>query len=134
MRALTLVFLVAALAAEAACAKPAAPSPVRSLAPKGDPVRAAAARGHAVAQRMCARCHAVEASGPSPDARAPAFRTFTGQFVPLTLQRRLTEIAETGHYDMPPVSVHADEVADLAAYINSFGDAWRGDDRRDLPR
>jgi cytochrome c len=84
--------------------------------------------------RLCARCHAVAVSGASPDARAPAFRDLTGQFTSLTLQRRLTEIAETGHYDMPPVSAHADEVADLVAYINGFGDAWRRDDRRDLPR
>lgn len=132
MRVLPLILLLAVAAASSACARP--PAPARPAPGAQDPVAAAAARGHAVAQRVCARCHAIEASGDSPDARAPAFRTLTGQFVPLTLERKLAEIAETGHYDMPPVSVHADEVADLAAYINSFGDQWRGDDRRDLPR
>jgi len=102
--------------------------------PRATPLATEAARGHAVAQRVCARCHAVETEGASPDARAPAFRILTGQFVPLTLQRKLTEIAETGHYDMPPVSVHADEVSDLVAYINSFGDAWRRDDRPGVSR
>jgi cytochrome c len=130
MRVLPLILMLAASAASSACAQP--PAAARPAAQ--DPVAAAASRGHAVAERLCARCHAIEASGDSPDARAPAFRTLTGQFVPLTLERKLTEIAETGHYDMPPVSVHADEVADLAAYINSFGERWRGDDRRDLPR
>ena len=78
--------------------------------------------------------HAIEAVGESPDRRAPTFRLLTGQFVPLTLHRRLTEIAETGHYDMPPVSLHADQVADVAAYINSFGAAGRRDDRPDTGR
>jgi cytochrome c len=121
MRALLPAFVLGLCVWAAACAKP----------PKPDPLEAAVARGHAVAQRTCARCHAVETVGESPDRRAPAFRVLTGQFVPLTLQRKLTEIAETGHYDMPPVSVHGDDVADLAAYLNSFGDDWRRDDRPD---
>jgi cytochrome c len=123
MRGIPLIVVLSAAGA-AACAEP----------PRATPLDGAVARGHAVAQRTCARCHAVESVGESPDRRAPAFRVLTGQFVPLTLHRRLTEIAETGHYDMPPVSVHADEVADLATYINSFGEAWRRDDRPDLGR
>jgi mono/diheme cytochrome c family protein len=134
MRALTLILLIAASTAGAAAARSTPPASPKPPVWTGDPNTASVTRGHAVAQRLCARCHAVEASGSSPDARAPAFRTLTGQFVPLTLERRLTEISETGHYDMPPVSVHADEVADLAAYINGFGGVFRGDDRRDAPR
>jgi len=126
MRALPLIFVLGLGAGAAACADPPKPTPT--------PFDAAVARGHAVAQRTCAGCHAVESVGESPDRRAPAFRVLTGQFVPLTLRRRLTEIAETGHYDMPPVSVNTDEVADLAAYINSFGENWRRDDRPDLGR
>jgi mono/diheme cytochrome c family protein len=99
-----------------------------------NPLDAAIGRGRAVARQVCARCHAVGPVGDSPDRRAPAFRTLTGQFVPLTLHRRLTEIAETGHYDMPPVAVHSDEVSDLAAYINSFGETWKQDDRPDQRR
>jgi len=124
MRALPLIFVLGIGAGAVACADP----------PKPRPFDAAVADGHAVAVQTCARCHAVESVGESPDRRAPAFRTLTGQFVPLTLRRRLTEIAETGHYDMPPVSVNSDEVADLAAYINSFGEAWRRDDRPDPGR
>lgn len=134
MRALPLALLIVISASAAASAKPTPAAPPRTPLRSADPVAAAASRGHTVAQRLCARCHGIEVSGGSADPRAPTFRALTGQFVSLTLERRLTEIAETGHYDMPPVSVHADEVADLAAYINSFGDAWRRDDRRDLPR
>jgi mono/diheme cytochrome c family protein len=134
MRAPPFILLIAMTAAGAVFAKPTPTAPPRTPLRGADPIAAAASRGHTVAIRLCARCHAVEAAGASPDARAPTFRELTGQFTSLTLQRRLTEIAETGHYDMPPVSAHADEVADLVAYINGFGDAWRRDDRRDLPR
>jgi mono/diheme cytochrome c family protein len=134
MRSLPLALLFAAALACAAAASPAAPPPAQAPLTAPAPLASSIIAGHAVARRLCSRCHAVEATGDSPNPESPAFRMFTGQFVPLTLQRRLTEISETGHYDMPPVAVHADEVEDLAAYINSFGDAWRGDDRPDTPR
>jgi mono/diheme cytochrome c family protein len=40
--------------------------------------------------------------------------------VALTLHQKLTEIAETGHYDMPAIPVHTDEVRAVVAYINSL--------------
>jgi mono/diheme cytochrome c family protein len=134
MRALSLMLVLATATAWETRASPVAPAPAPAPPSGQDPLDLSTAAGHAVARRLCSRCHAVEASGDSPNPDSPAFRMLTGQFVPLTLQRRLTEISETGHYDMPPVTVHADEIDDLAAYINSFGDAWRGDDRPDTPR
>ena len=95
----------------------AAPIAARAEA---DPLLAAQARGHKVAAGICAACHAVPPAASSPDARAPSFRSLAGRYVPLTLQRRLAEIAETGHYDMPPINLHADEVQDVVAYINSL--------------
>jgi cytochrome c len=85
-----------------------------------NPLPASQARGHALARSVCASCHAVETKGASPDAKAPPFRDLAGRHVPLTLQRRLADIAETGHYDMPPINLHADEVQDVVAYINSL--------------
>lgn len=82
-----------------------------------DPV---VATGHDLAAQTCAACHAIGPTGASPNRRAPPFRTLAGRYVPLTLHHRLTEIAETGHYDMAPVPVHSDEVEALAAYINSL--------------
>lgn len=84
-----------------------------------------AARGHDLALARCAACHAVDALGTSPNRRAPPFRTLSGRYVELTLHRKLTEIAETGHYDMPPVPVHSNEVRDIAAYLNSLEPAPR---------
>ena len=85
-----------------------------------DPAAEAVAKGHALAAQTCAACHAIEPAGASPNRRAPPFRALAGRYVPLTLHHRLTEIAETGHYEMAPVPVHSDEVEALAAYINSL--------------
>ena len=85
-----------------------------------NPLPASQARGHALARSVCAACHAVETKGASPNAKAPPFSALAGRHVPLTLQRRLADIAETGHYDMPPINLHADEVQDVVAYINSL--------------
>lgn len=85
-----------------------------------NPLPASQARGHALARNVCSACHAVETKGASPNAKAPPFRALAGRHVPLTLQRRLADIAETGHYDMPPINLHADEVQDVVAYINSL--------------
>ncbi|MDO8912989.1 MAG: c-type cytochrome [Phenylobacterium sp.] len=85
-----------------------------------NPLPASQARGHALARSVCASCHAVETKEASPNAKAPPFRDLAGRHVPLTLQRRLADIAETGHYDMAPINLHADEVQDVVAYINSL--------------
>jgi mono/diheme cytochrome c family protein len=76
--------------------------------------------GHVLAQANCAACHAVEPGSVSPNRRAPPFQTLSGRYVELTLHQQLTEIAETGHYDMPPVPVHTDEVRAIVAYLNSL--------------
>lgn len=96
-----------------------AATPAPSATPV-DPVAAAEARGGTFAVQNCASCHAVGRTGDSPRLDAPAFRLFAGRFVPLTLQRRLTEISETGHYAMPPFAIHSDQAGDVAAYLNSL--------------
>jgi mono/diheme cytochrome c family protein len=88
--------------------------------PPRPPPSAAEVRGHELARQICAVCHAVEAAGDSPDRRAPAFRTMSGEYLPLTLQRKLTEIAETGHYAMPATRLDSDQVADVTAYLDSL--------------
>lgn len=77
-------------------------------------------RGRALASANCSSCHSVGPSGASANRRAPPFRALSGQYVELTLHQKLTEIAETGHYDMPPVPVHTDEVGAIVTYINSL--------------
>jgi mono/diheme cytochrome c family protein len=105
MRTLPALLLAAlAVAAPALASEPPAPS---------------AERGKALAQRVCAACHALQPGQASPQPPAPAFTSFAGRFTELTLQRRLNEIAETGHTQMPATAVHSDEIEDLVAYLNS---------------
>lgn len=79
-----------------------------------------AERGRAIAETRCAACHAVGEDLSSPRRGAPAFRDLKGRFVPLTLERRLTDINETGHYDMPPLVLHTDQIEDVAAYLETL--------------
>ena len=108
------VSLCAALFA-GACAVVPEPSPARSGV-SVDPGE----RGRQLAQQTCARCHAVGAVGDSSHRRVPTFRALSGRYVSVSLQRKLTEISETGHYDMPAMLLHSDQVEDIVAYINSF--------------
>lgn len=100
-----------------ATASPAAAAATSSISPSD---RTAEAQGHAFARQLCSGCHAVERTGSSPRRHAPRFAALAGQYVPLTLHRKLTEIYETGHFDMPPLYVHTEEVEDITAYINSL--------------
>lgn len=106
--------------AVSACA--AAPGPQAAPEPTGPAPSAleaeAAARGEAIATRVCAACHALQAGQASPRPPAPPFPTLAGRFTELTLHRRLTEISELGHSEMPPLAVHTNEVDDLVAYLN----------------
>jgi mono/diheme cytochrome c family protein len=79
-----------------------------------------ATRGHAVAQRECAACHAIEPGGVSPRRDAPAF-SGPGIRHTASLDGRVAELARLGHYDMPPLKLSADEARDVAAYIQSLG-------------
>lgn len=85
----------------------------------GDP----ADRGLRFAQARCSACHAVEAGGVSPDRRAPPFTVVATRYGQRSLERKLAEIQETGHYDMPALVVHSDEAADLASYFERLNSA-----------
>ncbi len=77
-------------------------------------------RGRQIADGRCSICHSIDRQGASPRKKAPTFRSLAGRFVGLSLQQKLTEIGETGHYDMPPQILHQDQIADLSAYLNSL--------------
>jgi cytochrome c len=85
----------------------------------------AADRGMRFAQARCSACHAVEASGTSPNRRAPPFTVVATRYGQRSLERKLAEIQETGHYDMPALVVHSDEAADLASYFERLNNAPR---------
>lgn len=78
----------------------------------------AANRGERLAAAQCASCHAVGRSGQSPNPKSPPFRNIAATYEEHSLQKKLTEIDETGHYDMPPIRLHSNEISDLVAYFH----------------
>lgn len=91
-------------------------------APDGAAVPVAAAeRGAAFAARECSRCHALGQVGDSPRAGAPPFRDIRIRYNEITFQRRMAEIAEGGHFEMPPLTIDAADARDVSAYIESLG-------------
>lgn len=76
--------------------------------------------GRALAETRCASCHAVKAGQESPRAAAPTFVELNRRYVATTLQRRLAEMNETEHSEMPPLRVHWDEIEALTAYMQTL--------------
>jgi len=105
--------MLALLTAAAGCAPIGSPS-------LASPEVSAIERGRALSTRVCGGCHAVGAAGASTDPRAPPFHQLAGRYVGVSLQRKLTEISETGHYAMPALSLHSDQTDDIAAYLESL--------------
>jgi len=78
-------------------------------------------RGHAVARRLCAACHAVEPGGVSPRPQAVGFASREMQHM-AGLEGRVAALARQGHYGMPPVALSAGQADDIVAYIGSLGE------------
>ena len=88
------------------------------------------ARGAQVAQARCANCHAIALETKSPEAHAPAFRVLSRLYDEDVLARKLAAFAEVGHFEMPPVALREEEIADVAAYIANLDGGEREDPRR----
>jgi cytochrome c len=82
----------------------------------------AAERGHRVAARDCAGCHAIENVGNSPRPGAPPFRDIRRRYNEISMQREFEAIREVGHYEMPPTPISLSDGRDLTAYIESLAE------------
>ena len=80
---------------------------------------AAVEAGRLFTLRACAGCHAVGASGRSPNASAPPFRTLAERLPGAALDAQLAAISRYGHIEMPPIYMTRDERRGAAAYIRS---------------
>lgn len=80
---------------------------------------ASIAGGRALAERICARCHAIGSDGESPHPDAPPFRLLHERYPVETLEEALTEGIVTGHPDMPEVSFEPEHAAALIDYLVS---------------
>jgi len=78
-----------------------------------------AARGLALAQQLCAECHAVQKQqNKSPNGNAPAFQTIAS--VPGMTATALSVALHTSHETMPNVVLDPNELPDVVAYILSL--------------
>jgi mono/diheme cytochrome c family protein len=80
----------------------------------GDP-----ATGQALAERLCARCHAISGPGPSPLVQAPPFSGFERQWPVYYLAEAMAEGLVIGHGPMPEFTFTPQEIEDLLAYLHS---------------
>ena len=81
------------------------------------------ARGRAILEENCSRCHAVGTADASALAAAPAFRTLGERYPIADLEEALAEGILTGHPAMPELSFEPGDVAAIIAYIQSLQDS-----------
>ncbi|MFN7416605.1 MAG: c-type cytochrome [Alphaproteobacteria bacterium] len=77
-----------------------------------------AARGRLLAEAQCGTCHAV--TGEAQPGQAPSFSSLAARYRAHSLRARLTEIDETGHFNMPPLKMGDADVEDVAAWLDSL--------------
>jgi mono/diheme cytochrome c family protein len=75
-------------------------------------------KGLAVAQEICATCHAVRKGQHSPNVDAPTFETVAA--VPGMTTIALQAALQTSHQSMPNLILTDEDRADVVAYIMSL--------------
>jgi mono/diheme cytochrome c family protein len=81
--------------------------------------RAAVERGRTVARQVCAACHAVEVGlAPSPNPRAPSFRTIAT--TPGMTEAGLYGALRTPHGGMPSLVPDPADRDDVIAYLRNL--------------
>jgi len=80
----------------------------------------AAVRGAAIADGVCASCHAVGPSGISPFAAAPPFRDVVARRSLDDVETAMAQGLVTTHPAMPPFTFRAGEIDDLIAYLETL--------------
>jgi tetratricopeptide (TPR) repeat protein len=82
--------------------------------------------GMALAEAKCANCHAIGATGVSPNKDAPEFRNIYRRHAMFALRLPITQGVTAIHDQMPQFKLSVGEIDAIAAYINSLSKA--GDD------
>lgn len=79
-----------------------------------------AARGQAISEKLCSRCHSVEREGESPMGLAPPFRELPKRYPVENLAEALAEGIVTGHPEMPQFTFTPREIDALLTYMDSL--------------
>jgi mono/diheme cytochrome c family protein len=78
------------------------------------------ARGRAIVEEHCARCHAVGEAGESPLTAAPPFRTLGQRYPVSDLEEALAEGIVTAHPDMPEFAFAPEDVTAILTYLDAI--------------
>ena len=76
--------------------------------------------GEIFATDNCARCHAINKTGASPNAKAPPFWQIAGKYELEFLQEALAEGIVTGHNNMPEFILTTKQIDDLLAHFQTL--------------
>ncbi len=76
--------------------------------------------GKALAEKHCARCHAIGATGASPFKEAPPFREIVKRYPVDNLAEAFAEGITVGHHAMPEFTFSPDQIQDLLDYLSSL--------------
>jgi tetratricopeptide (TPR) repeat protein len=77
-------------------------------------------QGRSLVERNCRPCHAVGATGDSPNKKAPPFRSLHARHPSLALREPLSRGIAAPHDEMPRFALSAAEIDSIVAYINSL--------------
>ncbi len=78
------------------------------------------AKGRAIIETNCARCHAIGMEDSSHHEEAPPFRVVVTRYPPEDLAEALAEGIVSGHPDMPEFVFQPDEIEAILAYLGTL--------------
>jgi tetratricopeptide (TPR) repeat protein len=79
--------------------------------------------GKQLVEQNCSGCHAVGASGASPNKKAPEFRNLHARHPNLALREPLSRGIAAPHDEMPKFALSGQQIDTIIAYINSLSAA-----------
>ena len=77
-----------------------------------------AARGRALAEQFCAKCHAIAPGRANPEPNAPGFVRMAAD--PEQTRASLRQFIMLPHFEMPAQTITTAEIEDVIAYILSL--------------
>jgi len=77
-------------------------------------------KGRELAEKRCARCHALDTTDASAHPKAPPFRDVVERYPSENLAEALAEGIVSGHPDMPEFVFPPEEIEAFLAYLDSL--------------
>jgi mono/diheme cytochrome c family protein len=100
--------------------KPLAASIIALLAASNSVQAEDVEAGRDIAERLCAKCHAIGPSSDSSHADAPSFREIASRYDVWNLQEALAEGIVVGHDDMPEFTLTPEQINALLVYMDGM--------------